>query len=156
MTPWSLTTKNLIQTSKSNQLIDFSWSLEAPRQLRIRRKGPWVTISPLDVHRANFGLQGYLQFVLMVRRLHLLFRCVGHFFFCGKYRGPQLLWHALRSDLFPVYRTYFSELLNETITSKNQQELHFDQWINLKLHKTSKIFAKNVFYRQSRFSRIFC
>ena len=31
------------------------------------------------------------------------------------YGGPQLLWYTPRSDLFSVYRTYFSELLNGTI-----------------------------------------
>ena len=35
------------------------------------------------------------------------------------YGGPQSLWYTLRSDLFSVYRTYFKELLNETITSKS-------------------------------------
>ena len=35
------------------------------------------------------------------------------------YRGPQLLWYTLRSDLFSVHRAYFSEFLNETITIKS-------------------------------------
>ena len=37
----------------------------------------------------------------------------------SKYRGPQLLWLRVRSDLFFVYRIHFTELLNETITSKS-------------------------------------
>ena len=39
--------------------------------------------------------------------------------YVGMYRGPQLLWYTLRSDVFSVYRTYCSELLNETLTSKS-------------------------------------
>ena len=101
-------------TISGHPLFDLEFNLYASYRLRPVRHTCWYNFDTI-----SFTSYHILYFITSRNLYNPTFR---NAFLIRKYRSrdsaPQLKLPSQRSDLFSVYRTYFWELFNQTITNK--------------------------------------